>query len=158
MCNENRQRAIGIVCKTFWHIVTRRFCVGLDLLPLTFFLLPPYHSLLKTRNNITLKIVRVLVDGIIKECIAHYAIADIRTFEVLLRTYEIQEGRIQSSDGGDESYRRITHTRRKRQCISSEDTGENADKATSTTTVMVRPCQEARGHTGYLTFARLNCQ
>ncbi|XP_039128008.1 tRNA (adenine(58)-N(1))-methyltransferase catalytic subunit TRMT61A [Dioscorea cayenensis subsp. rotundata] len=83
---------------------------------------------------------------------------DIRTFEVLLRTYEIQEGRIQSSDGGDESYRRITHTRRKRQCISSEDTGENADKATSTTTVMVRPCQEARGHTGYLTFARLNCQ
>ncbi|KAJ0979765.1 hypothetical protein J5N97_015239 [Dioscorea zingiberensis] len=82
---------------------------------------------------------------------------DIRTFEVLLRTYEIQEGWIQSATEGNESYRITTHTRRKRQCISSEGNGENTEKASVTSTVMVRPSQEARGHTGYLTFARLIC-
>lgn len=77
---------------------------------------------------------------------------DIRTFEVLLRTYEVREGKPESSqvDGGGS----VGIPPCKRRLRSNEANDMNDD---SSTTVMVRPCSEARGHTGYLTFARLRC-
>ncbi|XP_062152604.1 uncharacterized protein LOC133860941 [Alnus glutinosa] len=68
---------------------------------------------------------------------------DLRTFEVLLRTYEVRdEGNLGSLPG------------KKRQRSSK---GSNVQDNSSSPTVMARPCSEAKGHTGYLTFARLKC-
>lgn len=77
---------------------------------------------------------------------------DIRTFEVLLRTYEVKEGKTDSSqvDGG--SSVGLPPCKRRLRSKDSDDMHDD-----SSTTVMVRPCSEARGHTGYLTFARLRC-
>lgn len=68
---------------------------------------------------------------------------DIRTFEILLRTYEVR-------DEGD-----FGSLPRKRRQRSSE--GSNVKDNLSGPTVMAKPCSEAKGHTGYLTFARLKC-
>lgn len=81
---------------------------------------------------------------------------DIRTFEVLLRTYEIKEVR-KNGNGGGEGSHLGSFPRRKRQCLSSEGNNGSLGQTTATATVMTRPCNEARGHTGYLTFARLAC-
>ncbi|XP_044501260.1 tRNA (adenine(58)-N(1))-methyltransferase catalytic subunit TRMT61A-like [Mangifera indica] len=67
---------------------------------------------------------------------------DIRTFEILLRTYEVRQGKADS----------LTHKRKKH-----PNEGSNEQVNPSTATVMARPCGETRGHTGYLTFARLKC-
>ncbi|KAK7323479.1 hypothetical protein VNO77_26953 [Canavalia gladiata] len=67
---------------------------------------------------------------------------DIRTFEVLLRTYEVREGKMESSEGNGNGSNGSLPCKRK-QCLDSS--------------VVARPCGEARGHTGYLTFARLKC-
>lgn len=75
---------------------------------------------------------------------------DLRTFEVLLRTYEIREGRVEVGINGGPV---ILKPHKKRQHLSSEGEYEDDER----TTVMVKPCNEARGHTGYLTFARLAC-
>lgn len=80
-------------------------------------------------------------------------VLDIRTFEVLLRTYEVQEVKMDCSqgDGGGN----LGSLRRKRQRPSGE--GNDVQDNLSSPTVMARPCSEAKGHTGYLTFARLKC-
>ncbi|XP_044466310.1 tRNA (adenine(58)-N(1))-methyltransferase catalytic subunit TRMT61A [Mangifera indica] len=67
---------------------------------------------------------------------------DIRTFEILLRTYEVRQGKADS----------LPHKRKK---PSNEGNSEQDNQ--STAAVTVRPCGETRGHTGYLTFARLRC-
>ncbi|KAF5184605.1 S-adenosyl-l-methionine-dependent methyltransferases superfamily protein [Thalictrum thalictroides] len=79
---------------------------------------------------------------------------DIRTFEVLLRTYEVREGK--TDFGGIENGSPIVSRPCKRRQFSSEiDNGR--DNNVSSTAVMARPSAEAKGHTGYLTFARLKC-
>ncbi|KAL9240726.1 hypothetical protein vseg_014912 [Gypsophila vaccaria] len=78
---------------------------------------------------------------------------DIRTFEVLLRTYEVKEVQAESFQG-DENVSFKSPPRKKRQHSTEKD---GFVEANGTTTVMAKPCGEARGHTGYLTFARLNC-
>ncbi|KAF5457268.1 hypothetical protein F2P56_021381 [Juglans regia] len=77
---------------------------------------------------------------------------DIRTFEVLLRTYEVQEVRMDCSQGDGVNLGSLIRKRRRR---SGE--GNNVQDNLSSPTVMARPCSEAKGHTGYLTFARLKC-
>ncbi|XP_052195584.1 uncharacterized protein LOC127803419 [Diospyros lotus] len=77
---------------------------------------------------------------------------DIRTFEVLLRTYEVREVKIdgwQTDDSGS-----LGSLPCKRRQLSSEEGGNGRD-IPSSSTVMARPSPETRGHTGYLTFARL---
>ncbi|KAF5174874.1 tRNA (adenine(58)-N(1))-methyltransferase, partial [Thalictrum thalictroides] len=79
---------------------------------------------------------------------------DIRTFEVLLRTYEVREGK--TDFGGIENGSPIGSRPCKRRQLSSEiDNGR--DNKCSSTAVMARPSAEAKGHTGYLTFARVKC-
>ncbi|CAN4079219.1 unnamed protein product [Withania somnifera] len=75
---------------------------------------------------------------------------DIRTFEVLLRTYEVRRKILESCplNEGDSIERPL----RKRREGSAE--GSNGTEC-SFPTVMLRPSGEARGHTGHLTFARL---
>ncbi|KAK9115518.1 hypothetical protein Sjap_014465 [Stephania japonica] len=78
---------------------------------------------------------------------------DIRTFEVLLRTYEIKEG---SLDCGKISNSGSPQSRPCKRKQSSSRSSNGTDKS-SAPTVIVKPCSEAKGHTGYLTFARLKC-
>lgn len=78
---------------------------------------------------------------------------DIRTFEILLRTYEIRQWRADCSQGhGGGSAGSIRH-KRKQHLIEGSGEQENPNNST----VMARANGEARGHTGYLTFARLKC-
>ncbi|KAL0450683.1 UNVERIFIED_CONTAM: tRNA (adenine(58)-N(1))-methyltransferase catalytic subunit TRMT61A [Sesamum latifolium] len=75
-------------------------------------------------------------------------IQDIRTFEVLLHAYEVREGNLgswQDSDGG------LHKSNKKRQ------RSTNGLESSKPKTVMARRNGETRGHTGYLTFARLKC-
>ncbi|KAE8706703.1 putative Triose phosphate/phosphate translocator, non-green plastid, chloroplast precursor [Hibiscus syriacus] len=77
---------------------------------------------------------------------------DIRTFEILLRTYEVSEWKMDCSkveDGGSVS----PPGKRRRQSSSEGSVRDNP----SCPAVMARPSADARGHTGYLTFARLKC-
>lgn len=76
---------------------------------------------------------------------------DIRTFEVLLRTYEVKEVREASGQGGEGGSFK-SPPRKKRQ--HSTEKG-NLVEASGLGKIMAKPCGEARGHTGYLTFARL---
>ncbi|XP_059641190.1 uncharacterized protein LOC132283275 [Cornus florida] len=78
---------------------------------------------------------------------------DIRTFEVLLRTYEVREAKMDCCEGDEgASLGSLPLKRRQR---SSE--GSNGQEISTSPTVMAKPSGEARGHTGYLTFARLKC-
>ncbi|KAK4417787.1 tRNA (adenine(58)-N(1))-methyltransferase catalytic subunit TRMT61A [Sesamum alatum] len=73
---------------------------------------------------------------------------DIRTFEVLLHAYEVREGNLgswQDSDGGS------LKSSKKRQ------RSANGLENSKPKTIMARRNGETRGHTGYLTFARLKC-
>ncbi|KAK7246445.1 hypothetical protein RIF29_41313 [Crotalaria pallida] len=74
---------------------------------------------------------------------------DIRTFEVLLRTYEVREEKMGTfhGDGNDSN---VSLPCKRRQCSDGSYV-----VSTTISSVMARPCGEARGHTGYLTFARL---
>lgn len=84
----------------------------------------------------------LVTDGILEYVFSAFVL-DLRTFEVLLRTYEVRdEGNLGSLPG------------KKRQRSSK---GSNVQDNSSSPTVMARPCSEAKGHTGYLTFARLKC-
>ncbi|KAK4259809.1 hypothetical protein QN277_006103 [Acacia crassicarpa] len=79
---------------------------------------------------------------------------DIRTFEVLLRTYEIREERMEGFSGeGNVANGSLPCKRRQR----SDGSNVLSSSSSSVSTVMARPNGEARGHTGYLTFARLKC-
>ncbi|KVH92831.1 tRNA (adenine(58)-N(1))-methyltransferase catalytic subunit TRMT61A [Cynara cardunculus var. scolymus] len=78
---------------------------------------------------------------------------DIRTFEVLLRTYEVREGKMDhcQTEGG---------TPGSRPCKRKHRTSEGSQweqEHSGSSIVMARPSGEAKGHTGYLTFARLRC-
>ncbi|CAK8530598.1 unnamed protein product [Lathyrus sativus] len=75
----------------------------------------------------------------------------IRTFEILLRQYEVREEKRESFHG-DDNGSNGSLSRKRRQCSDG-----NYALSNSTSSVMARPCGEARGHTGYLTFARLKC-
>ncbi|KAB2610220.1 tRNA (adenine(58)-N(1))-methyltransferase catalytic subunit TRMT61A-like [Pyrus ussuriensis x Pyrus communis] len=81
------------------------------------------------------------------------SLTDIRTFEILLHTYEVREWKLDDFQG-DEAGSVGSHPH-KRQHRSNE--GSNVQETTGSPTVMARPCSDARGHTGYLTFARLKC-
>lgn len=77
-------------------------------------------------------------------------LADIRTFEVLLHTYEVREGHLaslQDSDGVLPSGKSFKKRQR----------STNGQENSRPQSVMARRTGEARGHTGYLTFARLQC-
>ncbi|KAJ9562657.1 hypothetical protein OSB04_007817 [Centaurea solstitialis] len=78
---------------------------------------------------------------------------DIRTFEVLLRTYEVREGKMDhcQTEAGTPGSRPS-----KRKHRASEGSQWEQDNSGSSV-VMARPSGEAKGHTGYLTFARLKC-
>ncbi|XP_024029538.1 tRNA (adenine(58)-N(1))-methyltransferase catalytic subunit TRMT61A [Morus notabilis] len=78
---------------------------------------------------------------------------DIRTFEILLRAYEVREGTMEGCKGDDGVS--IGALPRKRRQRSSE--GSNVQEFQRSSIAMARPCAEAKGHTGYLTFARLKC-
>ncbi|XP_071711600.1 uncharacterized protein [Rutidosis leptorrhynchoides] len=78
---------------------------------------------------------------------------DIRTFEVLLRTYEVREIKMdqcQNEEGtpGSRPFKR--KHRVSEASLWQQDTSGSP-------VVMARPSNEAKGHTGYLTFARLKC-
>ncbi|OWM78015.1 tRNA (adenine(58)-N(1))-methyltransferase catalytic subunit TRMT61A-like [Punica granatum] len=76
---------------------------------------------------------------------------DIRTFEILLRTYEVREVKMDACrDSNNESPK-------KPPCKRRQMIGANNGDDISSPTVMAKPSSEARGHTGYLTFARLKC-
>ncbi|KAK2973320.1 hypothetical protein RJ640_027963 [Escallonia rubra] len=83
---------------------------------------------------------------------------DIRTFEVLLRTYEVREGKMESCQGdegssfGSSSFGSLPCKRRQ-----TSNEGSNWQENPSSPMIIARPSVEARGHTGYLTFARLKC-
>ncbi|KAL2892481.1 U6 snRNA phosphodiesterase [Bienertia sinuspersici] len=68
---------------------------------------------------------------------------DTRTFEILLRTYEVKETRVEFSKG-DEGFSLRSPPHKKRQ--QSTDKG-NAMEASGPATVMAKPCGESRGHT-----------
>ncbi|XP_051216597.1 uncharacterized protein [Lolium perenne] len=74
---------------------------------------------------------------------------DIRTFEILLRTYDVHEGALKSATANEAA--NLGSVPEKKRKIR---TGGEAFDSTQTSSVMARPCSTARGHTGYLTFAR----
>ncbi|GAA0158792.1 RNA methyltransferase [Lithospermum erythrorhizon] len=78
---------------------------------------------------------------------------DIRTFEVLLRAFEVREKKLESWENVDGCS--VGSASRKRRQPSAE--GCNGVESSVAPSVVVRPASEARGHTGYLTFARLQC-
>lgn len=75
--------------------------------------------------------------------------ADIRTFEILLRTYEVHEGALKSATANEASGEGSLPEKKRK----IRSAGEALD-STQTSSVIARPCSTARGHTGYLTFAR----
>ncbi|KAE8672438.1 tRNA (adenine(58)-N(1))-methyltransferase catalytic subunit TRMT61A [Hibiscus syriacus] len=77
---------------------------------------------------------------------------DIRTFEILLRTYEVREWKMDHSKFEDGSSIAGPPCKR-RQPSSEASVGDD----TSFPAVVARPSAETRGHTGYLTFARRKC-
>ncbi|PVH35069.1 hypothetical protein PAHAL_7G098100 [Panicum hallii] len=76
---------------------------------------------------------------------------DIRTFEILLRTYEIRDGALKSGTADEEAT--VGPLPQKRRKFTAS--GEKMGYAQSNSSILVRPCSTAKGHTGYLTFARL---
>uniref|UniRef100_A0A1D1Z2X6 tRNA (adenine(58)-N(1))-methyltransferase n=1 Tax=Anthurium amnicola TaxID=1678845 RepID=A0A1D1Z2X6_9ARAE len=78
---------------------------------------------------------------------------DIRTFEVLLRGYEVREVRLGCM--GDEGTIVGNPPCKRKQHPSSEENNGHMERIASS--IMAKPCGETRGHTGYLTFARLKC-
>lgn len=79
---------------------------------------------------------------------------DIRTFETLLRAYEVREAKLEGCQGDNSVSVGVLQSKKRRQ-RSSE--GSNAQETQGSSIAMARPCAEAKGHTGYLTFARLKC-
>ncbi|GER34562.1 tRNA (adenine(58)-N(1))-methyltransferasecatalytic subunit TRMT61A [Striga asiatica] len=75
---------------------------------------------------------------------------DIRTFEVLLHTYEVREGNLGSWQESDGSLGTLKGSKKRQR---SANKLENSKPPM----IMARRSGEAKGHTGYLTFARLKC-
>nr|XP_043617387.1 tRNA (adenine(58)-N(1))-methyltransferase catalytic subunit TRMT61A [Erigeron canadensis] len=78
---------------------------------------------------------------------------DIRTFEVLLRTYEVREVKL----GQFESVEGTLGSRPNKRKHNSPEASDWQQDSSGASIVMARPSGEAKGHTGYLTFARLKC-
>lgn len=78
-----------------------------------------------------------------------------RTFEVLLRTYEVRGVKFGSSGADGRGAVRKPPCKRKNPPSSDEENNGSMEKSTST--IMAKPCPETRGHTGFLTFGRLRC-
>ncbi|KAM7278256.1 hypothetical protein ACFE04_005390 [Oxalis oulophora] len=78
---------------------------------------------------------------------------DIRTFEILLRSYEVREEKMNFSQIGESGSPIAPPCKRKQRPSEQNNMLENP----TSPVVMARPCGESRGHTGYLTFARLKC-
>ncbi|KAF2308508.1 hypothetical protein GH714_010136 [Hevea brasiliensis] len=76
---------------------------------------------------------------------------DIKTFEVLLRMYEVCERQMDCGQS-DEDVSLGSPPSKRRQCSNERS---KVQENTSSPVIMARPCGESRGHTGYLTFARL---
>lgn len=79
-----------------------------------------------------------------------WRLADIRTFEVLLRSYEVREERLENWQSHGGSFLGSSKKEKHSIGVSNEQEG-------STVSVLERPSSEGKGHTGYLTFARLKC-
>ncbi|XP_057795558.1 uncharacterized protein LOC131011749 [Salvia miltiorrhiza] len=75
---------------------------------------------------------------------------DIRTFEILLHTYEVREGHLASWQDGDGVLASLKGCKKRQRSTNGQENSRPQ-------TVMARRMGETRGHTGYLTFARLNC-
>ncbi|KAJ3677163.1 hypothetical protein LUZ60_002887 [Juncus effusus] len=75
---------------------------------------------------------------------------DIRTFEVLLRTYEIRDVHLNKNNTTEEAIPTGPPRQKRKQSNRNNYESTNGDVS-----VMAKPCGTARGHTGYLTFARL---
>ncbi|KAI8011802.1 tRNA (adenine(58)-N(1))-methyltransferase catalytic subunit TRMT61A [Camellia lanceoleosa] len=91
-------------------------------------------------------------DGILcsfSPCIEQVQRSYIKTFEVLLCMYEVRERKTESFQADDSPALGSLPCKRRH--------GSNEGSNASSLTIMVRPSTEARGHTGYLTFARLGC-
>ncbi|KAK6267328.1 hypothetical protein QUC31_018165 [Theobroma cacao] len=77
---------------------------------------------------------------------------DIRTYEILLRSYDVREWRMDCSKVDEGTSVACPPCKRR------QPSGEGSVRDhQSSPAVMARPSAEARGHTGYLTFARLKC-
>ncbi|KAK6155205.1 hypothetical protein DH2020_009453 [Rehmannia glutinosa] len=74
----------------------------------------------------------------------------IRTFEVLLRTYEVREGNLGSWQDNDGRLATLKSCKKRQRST-------NGLENSSPQTILARRNGEARGHTGYLTFAKLKC-
>eukprot|EP00898_Chlorokybus_atmophyticus_P001760 jgi/Chlat1/2585/Chrsp178S02492 len=89
---------------------------------------------------------------------------DVRTMEVLLRTYEVklEHYSTQFADGSDAAYHQDPRSRKRQRNGSNAAQGEGGEVDTkqgeslagSQALVVARPNTETKGHTGYLTFAR----
>ena len=75
---------------------------------------------------------------------------DVRTFEILLRNYEVRDVALKSVTS-DEAC--VGPLPQKRRMLTTP--GENTDCSQRSSSILVRPCSSAKGHTGYLTFASL---
>ncbi|CAN1321991.1 tRNA (adenine(58)-N(1))-methyltransferase catalytic subunit TRMT61A [Linum perenne] len=73
---------------------------------------------------------------------------DIRTFEILVRTYEVREGKLSSFEEDGSISKGCRPGKRKQ---------PSSERSSSQEDILAKPCSETRGHTGYLTFARLKC-
>lgn len=72
---------------------------------------------------------------------------------MLLRAYEVREGKMDCSQGNEGGFLGPRPGKRRQRSGEVSNEGE----IPTSTTVMARPAAEARGHTGFLTFARLKC-
>lgn len=79
---------------------------------------------------------------------------DIRTFEILLRAYEVREVNLEHGGVDDIGSPGPSLPCKRRQ--RSRGSTNGVEKSGSSVP-MANPCGESRGHTGYLTFARLKC-
>lgn len=76
--------------------------------------------------------------------------SDIRTFEVLLHTYEVREASLRSWEDSEEGLSAM------KSCKKRQREANGVDNSLPRSIVAKRS-GETRGHTGYLTFARLKC-
>ncbi|XP_047341779.1 tRNA (adenine(58)-N(1))-methyltransferase catalytic subunit TRMT61A [Impatiens glandulifera] len=81
---------------------------------------------------------------------------DIRTFEILMRAYEVREVKTECRKADGDNSPALPPCKR-RQRLSESGDGQEMSNAAPSSTIIAKPTGETRGHTGYLTFARLRC-
>lgn len=75
---------------------------------------------------------------------------DIRTFEVHLHTHEVREASLRSWEDNEEGLSAMKSCKKRQR-------GASGVENSCPRSIMAKRSGEARGHTGYLTFARLKC-